>query len=98
MKIGNKLEEYVRSKEPATRSALLLGESGKRLKISDDAIQEIIKPSAVHIQRLPVSILGEIVNIISGIVLHDCACGPYKGGIRLAADVDLWGKTPSLRG
>ncbi len=97
MKIGNKLEEYVRSKEPVTRSALLLGESGKRLKISDDAIQEIIKPSAVHIQRLPVSILGEIVNIISGIVLHDRARGPYKGGIRLAADVDLWETTELAR-
>lgn len=97
MKIGNRLEEYVRSEEPVTRSALLLLDSAKRLKIPEDAIQEIIKPCAVHIQRLPVPILGEVVNIISGIVLHDRARGPYKGGIRLAADVDLWETTELAR-
>ena len=97
MKVGHKLEEYVCSAEPATRSALLLLESAKRLKIPDEAIQEIIKPCAIHIQRLSVPILGTIVNIISGIVLHDRARGPYKGGIRLASDVDLWETTELAR-
>ncbi|NUM54607.1 MAG: Glu/Leu/Phe/Val dehydrogenase [Candidatus Hydrogenedentes bacterium] len=97
MKVGNKLEEYVRSSEPSTRSAQLLLESAKRLKVSDEAIQEIIKPCAVHIQRLSVPILGTVVNIISGIVLHDRARGPYKGGIRLAPDVDLWETTELAR-
>ncbi|HRK33799.1 MAG TPA: Glu/Leu/Phe/Val dehydrogenase [Candidatus Hydrogenedentes bacterium] len=97
MKIGNKLEDYVRSKEPVTRSALLMQESAKRLKIPHDAIQEIIKPSAVRIERLNVQILGVVVNIVSGIVLHDRARGPYKGGIRLAHDVDLWETTELAR-
>lgn len=97
MRIGNKLEDYVRSKEPRTRSALLLRESAKRLKIGSDAIDEIIKPSAVLIQRLPVPILGTVVNIMSGIVLHNRARGPYKGGIRLDQDVDLWETTELAR-
>lgn len=97
MKVGNRLEEYVRSTEPATRSATLLLESAKRLKVPSEAIQEIIKPCAVNIQRLPVPILGTVVSIISGIVLHDRARGPYKGGIRLAPDVDLWETTELAR-
>ena len=97
MRIGNKLEDYVRSKEPQTRSAMLLHESAKRLRIKPDAVLEIIKPYAVRIQRLPVPILGQVVNIISGIVLHNRARGPYKGGIRLAHDVDLWETTELAR-
>ncbi|MCC6695622.1 MAG: Glu/Leu/Phe/Val dehydrogenase [Candidatus Hydrogenedentes bacterium] len=97
MKIGNTIEEYVRSKEPATRSALLMYESAKRLKIPPGAVQEMVKPYAVRIQRLPVPILGQVVNVISGIVLHNRARGPYKGGIRLDKDVDLWETTELAR-
>lgn len=97
MRIGNTLEDYVKSTEPVTRSAVLMVEGARRLKISEEAIQEIIKPRAVHIERLAVPILGTIVNIISGIVLHDRARGPYKGGIRLAHDVDLWETTELAR-
>ncbi|MFA6242279.1 MAG: Glu/Leu/Phe/Val dehydrogenase [Candidatus Hydrogenedentales bacterium] len=97
MRIGNNLEDYVLSKEPPTRSARLLLESARRMHISTEAIQEVIKPYAVHIQRLPVPILGAVVNIISGIVLHNRARGPYKGGIRIAKDVDLWETTELAR-
>src|SRR5690606_34686808 len=83
MRVGNNLEDYVLSKEPPTRSARLLLESARRMRIPSQAIHEVIKPYAVHIQRLPVPILGAVVNIISGIVLHNRARGPYKGGIRL---------------
>ncbi|GMV95008.1 MAG: hypothetical protein AMXMBFR82_47860 [Candidatus Hydrogenedentota bacterium] len=97
VRIGNKLEDYVRSREPQTRSAVLLHDSAKRLRITPEAVQEIVKPYAVHIQRLPVPILGVVVNVISGIVLHNRARGPYKGGIRLAPDVDLWETTELAR-
>jgi glutamate dehydrogenase/leucine dehydrogenase len=60
-------------------------------------LQEVVKPYSVHIQRLPVEILGTVVNIMSGIVLHNRARGPYKGGIRLAKDVDLWETTELAR-
>ena len=90
MRLGNRLEDYVGSIEPETRSAVLLQESAKRLKIKPEALYQIIKPTAVYIHRLSVPILGTIVNIVSGIVLHERARGPYKGGIRLAQDVDIW--------
>ncbi len=97
MKLGNKLEDYVQSKEPGTRSAVLLQESAQRLKIHKEALQQIIKPSTVYIQRLPVCIIGKVVNMMSGIVLHNRARGPYKGGIRIAPDVDLWETTELAR-
>ena len=97
MKIGNKLEDYVRSAEPQTRSARLLHESARRLKIRDENVGEIIKPYTVYIQRLPVGILGRVVNMMSGIVLHNRARGPYKGGIRIAPGVDLWETTELAR-
>ncbi|MBN2310667.1 MAG: Glu/Leu/Phe/Val dehydrogenase [Candidatus Hydrogenedentes bacterium] len=97
MKIGNMLEDYVQSKEPPTRSAALLAESAKRLKIPRDHLKEIVKPYTVYIQRLPVGIAGKVCNIISGIVLHNRARGPYKGGIRIAANVDLWETTELAR-
>lgn len=90
LKVGNKLEDFVRSKEPRTRSAELLKDSAKRLRINTESLQQIIKPSSVHIKRLSVPMLGSVVNIMSGIVLHNRARGPFKGGIRIAKDVDLW--------
>lgn len=96
-RIGNRLEDYVQSKEPPTRSGMLLHESAKRLRIGHDDVHEIIKPYSVFIQRLPVSMLGEVVNLMSGIVLHNRARGPYKGGIRIAPDVSLWETTELAR-
>ncbi len=97
MRLGNKLEEYVRSKEPQTRSGMLLLESARRLHIRPEDVAEIIKPYTVYIQRLPVPIMGKVVNLISGIVLHNRARGPYKGGIRIAKDVDIWETTELAR-
>lgn len=97
MRLGNRLEDYVRSLEPQTRSAVLLEEAAKRLKLKREALYQIIKPAAVYIHRLTVPILGTVVNIVSGIVLHDRARGPYKGGIRLAQDVDIWETTELSR-
>ncbi|MCP4643474.1 MAG: Glu/Leu/Phe/Val dehydrogenase [bacterium] len=97
MNVGNRLEDYVQSKEPQTRSAMLLAESARRLKIGRDDLAEIVKPYTVYIQRLPVGILGRVVNVISGVVLHNRARGPYKGGIRIAPDVDLWETTELAR-
>jgi glutamate dehydrogenase/leucine dehydrogenase len=95
--LGNKLEDYVRSREPQNRSAILLAESAERLGIRQNDLQEIVKPYSVYIQRLSVGILGSVVNIMSGIVLHNRSRGPYKGGIRLAKDVDLWETTELAR-
>jgi len=84
------MERFVCSKEPRNRSEVLLRESARRLKISKAALEQIEKPYTFIYQRLPVEVEGEIVNISSGIVLHNRARGPFKGGIRIAADVNIW--------
>ncbi|MGI6461167.1 MAG: Glu/Leu/Phe/Val family dehydrogenase [Candidatus Hydrogenedentales bacterium] len=97
MKFGNTIEEYVHSNEPQTRSGMLLIESARRLRIKSDDVAEIIKPYTVHIQRLPVPLMGKVINLTSGVVLHNRARGPYKGGIRIAKDVDIWETTELAR-
>jgi glutamate dehydrogenase (NAD(P)+) len=97
VRIGNQIEDYVGSKAPPTRSALLLAESAERLGIPAEATADIVRPYTVYIQRLPVGVLGGVVNLMCGIVLHNRARGPYKGGIRIAADVDLWETTELAR-
>ena len=84
------MERFVCSKEPPNRSERLLQDSAKRLKISRAALEQIEKPYTFIYQRLPVEIGGEVINISSGIVLHNRARGPFKGGIRIAPDVNIW--------
>lgn len=91
------IEQYIRSREPTNRSGLLLGESAKRLDISISDLRQIEKPYTFIYQRLPVEVEGEILNLSSGIVLHNRARGPYKGGIRIDPDVDIWETTELAR-
>ena len=84
------MERFVCSKEPHNRSERLLQDSAKRLKISRAALEQIEKPYTFIYQRLPVEVGGEVINISSGIVLHNRARGPFKGGIRIAPDVNIW--------
>ena len=84
------IEQFICSKEPEDRSARLLRDSARRLGISHGDLQQIEKPYTFIYQRLPVEIGGEVINVSSGIVLHNRARGPYKGGIRIAPDVDIW--------
>jgi len=76
---------------------MLLLESARRLRIRPEEVEEVIKPCSVYIQRLPVPIMGKVVNLISGIVLHNRARGPYKGGIRIAKNIDIWETTELAR-
>ena len=84
------MERFVCSQEPPNRSESLLGDSARRLKISKAALEQIEKPYTFIYQRLPVEIEGEVINISSGIVLHNRARGPFKGGVRIAPDVNIW--------
>ena len=84
------IEQFICSREPESRSARLLRDSAQRLGISRGDLQQIEKPYTFIYQRLPVEIGGEVLNVSSGIVLHNRARGPYKGGIRIAPDVDIW--------
>lgn len=91
------MERFICSKEPENRSARLMRDSAERLGISASDLEQIEKPYTFIYQRLPVELEGEILNISSGIVLHNRARGPYKGGIRIAPDVNVWETTELAR-
>ena len=91
------IEQFIRSREPVNRSSRLLSDSADRLGIPPSDLRQIEKPYTFIYQRLPVEVEGEILNISSGIVLHNRARGPFKGGIRIAPDVDIWETTELAR-
>jgi glutamate dehydrogenase (NAD(P)+) len=91
------IEKFICSREPENRSGILMKDSAKRLGISRGEYQQIEKPYTFIYQRLPVEIGGEVLNISSGIVLHNRARGPFKGGIRIDPDVNIWETTELAR-
>ncbi|MBW7997774.1 MAG: Glu/Leu/Phe/Val dehydrogenase [Candidatus Glassbacteria bacterium] len=91
------IEQFICSREPENRSGILMRDSAKRLGISKSELQQIEKPYSFIYQRLPVEIGGEVLNISSGIVLHNRARGPFKGGIRIDPDVNIWETTELAR-
>lgn len=94
---GKNMELFVCSTEPENRSGRLMRDSAGRLGIPLADLEQIEKPYTFIYQRLPVEVAGEIINISSGIVLHNRARGPYKGGIRIAPDVNIWETTELAR-
>ncbi|HUU27968.1 MAG TPA: Glu/Leu/Phe/Val dehydrogenase [archaeon] len=91
------IEQFICSREPQNRSGILMRDSAGRLGISSADLLQIQKPYTFIYQRLPVEVEGEVINISSGIVLHNRARGPYKGGIRIAPDVNVWETTELAR-
>lgn len=72
-----------------TRSTALMRQAGRRLGLTDWETRELIAPAQVRAVRLSVPIGHEVFNLWGVIALHNTARGPFKGGIRLADDVDL---------
>jgi len=85
-----KMEEILLTKEPPTITTLLMKKVGKKMGLKDEVIREIINPQRIIIFKLSCSILGKFPIVWGCISLHNNAKGPYKGGIRLAEDVDIW--------
>lgn len=91
------MEQVMGSKEPFNLSSGMIEEAGKRMSFREETIAELINPQDVRIFRLPIELFGKIINVWGCIVLHNNARGPYKGGIRLAGDVDVWETTELAR-
>ncbi|KUO52215.1 MAG: hypothetical protein APF76_04025 [Desulfitibacter sp. BRH_c19] len=91
------MEQIIGSLEPPNVSSGLIQTAGEHLGLGSDIITELIKPQNIYIFRLPVEVFGKIINVWGCIVLHNNARGPYKGGIRLANDVDVWETTELAR-
>ncbi|NLL18665.1 MAG: Glu/Leu/Phe/Val dehydrogenase [Clostridia bacterium] len=84
------IEHVLCSKEPDNVSSELVKRAGERLGYPVDVITQLIQPDQVLVFRLPVEIFGKVISPYGCIVLHNNARGPYKGGIRMANDVDVW--------
>lgn len=83
------VERLLHTVMPPTRSTLMMEKAGRRLGLSDWETQELIAPAQVRALRLSVPVGHEVLNVWGVVALHNMARGPFKGGIRLAEDVDL---------
>jgi glutamate dehydrogenase (NAD(P)+) len=95
--VRSRMETLLRSDEPPTRTVLLMRRAGARLGLERGIVDELVNPQEIVAFRLPCKILGKVILFWGVMVLHNNARGPYKGGIRLAPDVDLWETTELAR-
>ena len=86
----SELENVLQNCEPVTRSRALMQRAGVRMGLPQHEIMELITPQQVIVFRIPCKILGKVINFVGCLGLHNNARGPFKGGIRLAADVTIW--------
>lgn len=84
------LEYMVGCSEPLTRSIALMERACRSLELPPAIAANLISPQEVRVFRLPCKILGKVVNFWGVLAMHNNARGPFKGGIRIAADVTLW--------
>ncbi len=83
-------EVLINNKEPLTRSKFFMLKVGENMGLDKPTIRDIINPQQIVILRLPVKLWGKVFVVWGCISLHNNARGPYKGGIRIAPDVNLW--------
>ncbi len=93
----SEMEILLQTQRPLTRSALLMERAGTQMGLDKDAINELISPQQLIVFRIPCKILGQVVNFWGCLCLHNSARGPFKGGIRLAADITIWETTELAR-
>ncbi len=74
---------------PPTRSTILMKQAGRRLGLTDAEVAELVAPAQIRIIRLSVDVGHDVINVWGVVGLHNMARGPFKGGIRIAGDVDL---------
>jgi len=84
------IEDIIEAREPLTRSIALMERACRSLELPQVVVSNLVSPQEVRIFRLPCKILGKIVNFWGVLALHNNARGPFKGGIRLSSDVNLW--------
>lgn len=84
------IEELLCNKEPDNVSSEQVRKAGARLGYPAEVIDQLVQPNEVLLFRMTVELFGKVISPYGCIVLHNNARGPYKGGIRLANDVDVW--------
>ena len=86
----SEMENALQNQEPVTRSRALMRRAGQRMGLPQREVMELIMPQQVTVFRIPCKILGQVVNFVGVLALHNNARGPFKGGIRLASNVTIW--------
>ena len=86
----SRMEMVLTSRQPLTRSVQLMYRAGERLGFKRRVVDELVNPQEVRVFRIPCKILGKVIIFWGVMALHNNACGPFKGGVRLAADVTIW--------
>lgn len=94
---GWEMENVLLQEEPVTRSRFLMKKVGEKLGWEKKIVENIINPQQIIIVRLPVKSWGKVFVVWGCVVLHNNARGPYKGGIRIAPDVNIWETTELAR-
>jgi glutamate dehydrogenase/leucine dehydrogenase len=84
------VQRIVPFQEPVTKSIAYMKDSCRRLGLSEEETNAICDPQEVRLFKLPCNVLGETVIFPGILCLHNNARGPYKGGIRLDANVDIY--------
>ena len=84
------MQRIVPFQEPVTKSIAYMKDSCRRLGLSEEETNAICDPQEVRLFKLPCNVLGETVIFPGILCLHNNARGPYKGGIRLDANVDIY--------
>ena len=84
------MENVLLQEEPLTRSGFLMKKVGEKMGLEKEIIEDIINPQHILILRLPVKFWGKVYVTWGCVVLHNNARGPYKGGVRIAPDVNIW--------
>ena len=84
------MQSIVPFQEPVTKSIAYMKDSCRRLGLTDEETNAICDPQEVRLFKLPCNVLGQTVIFPGILCLHNNARGPYKGGIRLDANVDIY--------
>lgn len=84
------MEAILLQKCPVTRSNFLMEKVGRKMGWEKALVRDLINPQQIIILRLPVKSWGKVFVVWGCLVLHNNARGPYKGGVRISSDVDIW--------
>ena len=84
------LEFIIGCGEPLTRSIALMERACRRMQLPPEVTANLVMPQEIRVFRMPCKTLGKVVNLWGVLALHNNARGPFKGGVRISADVSLW--------
>jgi len=86
----NELFSMVEGYDANSRSIRLISQAAPLVGMDEERILEFIQPQDIRVYRLHVKLFGKIKSIWGCTSLHNRSRGAYKGGIRIAPDVDVF--------